>query len=267
MTNERNYQEILEKRRYRPDHPPPPEEILWKIGDKIIGTCGNYCVMSGMAKAGKSTYLSATIGSAFLPVFQDNFGIKLTPPKDRPRVALFDTESSQYDFHRQMIRIRQFANKESHPPTLDAFNTREDGPSMIRGQIWDYLERHPDCSILIVDGFLDLCLNYNDEVETRKLTNWFKLITKKFNILLIGVLHISKGNFETLGHLGSNTDRWAQSTLLVEKNKDLKQFVLKPKFLRSSDDFEPIAIMNWEGRFTQVPYEATIQQNFKMKKS
>jgi hypothetical protein len=268
MTNERkiNYPEILDQRRYRPDLKPPQEDVIFKIGEHTIGTAGNYCVFAGAPKAGKSSYLSATIASAFLPHFQDNFGIKLTPPPGRPRVALFDTESSLFDFHRHMERIRIFANKESHPPTLDAFNTRQDGPYMIKGQIWNYLENHPDCAILVVDGFLDLCLNYNDEVETRELVNFFKLITQKFNILLIGVLHISKGNFETLGHLGSNTDRWAQSTLLVEKNKENRQFILRSKFLRSSDDFEPIAIMKWEDRFTQVPYVPTIQQTFKSKK-
>jgi hypothetical protein len=71
---------------------------------------------------------------------------------------------------------------------------------------------------------------------------------------MIGVLHLGKGHGETLGHLGSNTDRWAQSTLIVEKNKDTRQFCLKPKYLRSSEDFETIAITNFEGRWQQIPY-------------
>jgi hypothetical protein len=153
-----------------------------------------------------------------------------------------------------MQRIRHFALKDSFPENLAAYSMREDAPEIIKKQIYHYLETTPDCSVCIIDGFLDLCMNYNDEVETRSLTNWFKFITKKFNILLIGVLHISKQG-ETLGHLGANTDRWSQSTLIVEKNKETKQFVLKPKFLRSSEDFEPIALMNFDGKFTKVPYE------------
>ena len=119
----------------------------------------------------------------------------------------------------------------------------------------EYLKNNPECSILCVDGFLDLCFNYNDEVETRKLTNWFKKITKEFNIMLLGVLHLGKsGGQETLGHLGSNTDRWANSTLIVEKDKQNNQYVLKPKFLRSAGDFEPIAITNIEGTWYQQQY-------------
>jgi hypothetical protein len=42
--------------------------------------------------------------------------------------------------------------------------------------------------------------------------------------------------------------------MIVEKNKDAGQFVLKPKYIRSDADFEPVAIMNFDGRWSQVPY-------------
>lgn len=265
MSNEKNYdfKTLLAARKFDPTTPPPPEEVILKIGNKTVGTVQNYIVYSGQAKAGKSTYLSATIASAFLPQNFDVFGIKLTPPPGRNVVAYFDTESSQFDFWRTMVRIRNLARLDDFPLGLDAFNLRQDGPKMIRAHIWNYLENTPDCAVIVVDGFLDLCMDYNDPVETRKLTNWMKLVTAKFNVLMIGVLHLSKGIGETLGHLGSNTDRWAQSTLIVEKNKEAKQFVLRPKFMRSDEDFEPIAISKWEDRFVQVQYEQTIQQQFK----
>ena len=79
-------------------------------------------------------------------------------------------------------------------------------------------------------------------------------ITKEFDITLIGVLHTGKGNNETLGHLGSNTDRWANSTLIVEKDKVTKQHILKPKFLRSDSDFDPVAIVNYDGKWMQQHY-------------
>lgn len=193
-----------------------------------------------------------------MPPFQDVFGIKLSTPKDRTKIAYFDTESSEFDFHRQMNRIKDFALLSKLPDRLDAFSFREDMPSRIRKMIETYLIDTPSCSVIVVDGLLDLCLNYNDEKETRLLANWFKRITKVYNVLMIGVLHLGKNGGESLGHLGSNTDRWAQSTLIVEKNKETRQFVLKPKFLRSSDDFQPIALMNFEGRMQQVPFEQPI---------
>jgi len=267
MSNETltDYGKLLAARKFDPNKPPPAEDVILTIGEKTVGTAQNYVVYSGQAKAGKSTFLSATIASAFLPRSMNVFGIKINMPPGRNKIGYFDTESSAHDFWRQMIRIRNLAHLDTFPAGLDAYNTRQDGPGTIRRQIWAYCQQNPDCGILIVDGFLDLCMDYNDPLETRRLTNWMKALTAKFNLLLIGVLHLSKGLNETLGHLGSNTDRWAQSTLLVEKNKEARQFVLKAKLMRSDEDFEPIAISKSNENYYQVPYEQTIQQQFKAK--
>lgn len=252
---EQNLHLLLSQRKFNPEIIPKQEQVVFTIQDKVIGTLENYVCFTGMPKAGKSTFTTSCIASAFLPQYADVFGMKLKPVPGREKVAFFDTESSSYDFYRVMERIKHFTLREKLSENLDAFSMREDNPNAIRKMIVHYLETNPDCSILIVDGFLDLCLNYNDEVETRLLTNWFKKITKKYQILLIGVLHLSKGAGQTIGHLGSNTDRWAQSTLLVEKNDNTKQFVLKPKFLRSSADFVPIALQNINGNWQQVFYQ------------
>lgn len=251
----KNYADILKARKYDPGKTVPPEQIIFTIQDKVIGCIENYIVLSGNPKTGKSTFTTGLIASAFVPTFSDVFTMKLKPLSDRPKVAFFDTESSTYDFYRVIDRIKKFAYKENLPENLDAFNMREDQPAAIRKMIKTYLDANRDCSIVIVDGFLDLCLNYNDEVETRLLTNWFKKITKEYQILLIGVLHLSKGAGQTIGHLGSNTDRWAQSTLLVEKDEQTRQLIMKPKFLRSADNFAPIALQSINGNFQQVHYE------------
>lgn len=253
MTNEQ-INERLQTRKYNPNDPPPPEQVIFTIQKKVVGTIENYVVFSGQAKAGKSTFLTAAIASAIAPYYSDIFGIKIQPIPGRQRVAFFDTESSRYDFHRVINRIKMFAERENLPENFDAYSMREDNPGAIRKMIVNYLENNPDCSVLIVDGFLDLCLNYNDEVETRLLTNWFKRITKRFQVLLIGVLHLSKGANNTIGHLGSNTDRWAQSTLIVEKDEQTRQFLLKPKLLRSADTFEPVCLQNVGGVWEQTFY-------------
>lgn len=250
-----NITDILQARRYDRKKIPKAQHIAFTIQNKCIAQLGSYCVFTGLAKSGKSTFISAAIGSAYLPSYQDNFNIKLHLPKERQRIGYFDTESSEYDFYKQIDKIKGFCLQSNLPDQVDAFNTREDAPKIIRALIMEYLNNTPECSILVIDGFLDLIFDYNDVIETRMLTNWFKKITKEFNIMLIGVLHQGKsGNNETLGHLGSNTDRWANSTLVVEKDKQTKHFVLKPKFLRSTDDFDPIAISNFNGSWTQVPY-------------
>jgi len=253
MTNEMYYDNFL-KKRYDPNKKPAAQEILFTIQNKTIGTIENYIVISGLPKTGKSTFLSAIIGSAMLPDYQDNFTMKLQPIRARPKICYIDTESSQFDFYRQIDRIKLFGLVSNLPDKIQCFNTREDQPGVIRMYTEQYLINNPDCSVLIIDGLLDLCINYNDEVETRKLTNWFKKITKIYNILLIGILHTGKGNGESLGHLGSNVDRWSQSVLTINKDKGTKQFIMTSKFCRSTDEIDPICLMNFEGQWRHMPY-------------
>jgi hypothetical protein len=182
--------------------------------------------------------------------------MKFTFPKGRRKIAYFDTESSDYDFYRQVNRIKHFANLNNLPPWCDCFTVREDGPSEIRALIVNYLENNPDCPIVIIDGLLDLIFDYNSEIESRKLVNWFKRLTKVYNCLFVGVLHQGKGvGAQTLGHLGSNCDRWASSTLEMVKDKDKKTFTLQPRFLRSSEDFDPVVLMNIAGNWQQISIE------------
>ena len=123
--------------------------------------------------------------------------------------------------------------------------------------ISEYLNLNPETSVLIIDGLLDVVMNYNDEKECRELIIWLKKLTTERNILLMAVLHTGKDGTQRLGHLGANTDRWAQSTLTIEKEIDendnlQSKYVLKSKFLRSSAGITPIEIQynkfsdNWE---------------------
>jgi hypothetical protein len=263
---QQNIQELLINRKYDRFKIPNPQHIAFTIQNKCIAQLGSYCVVSGLPKSCKSTFIASAIGSGYCPKFIDNWGMKIHFVKDRNKLAYFDTESSEYDLYQQIDKIKKFSMTESLHPDIDCFNTREDTPPLIRAMILEYLKSTPECSVLVIDGLLDLVMNYNDEIETRKLTNWFKKITKEFNIMMIGVLHLGKGgSHETLGHLGSNTDRWANSTLVVEKDKNNNCYVMKPKFLRSAGDFDPIAITNLNGNWVQTQYIETITINKKGK--
>ena len=213
------------------------------------------CIL-GYPKAGKSTYIAALIASAF--VTYDVFSMKLHLPTDRKKLCYFDTESSDYDFFRQINKIKGFCELANLPDTFYAFQVREDGSGLIRRMIETYLELNPDCSVIIIDGLLDLLVNYNDEKESSLLTKWLKKITKIYNVLLVTVLHQSKSNLSTTGHIGSASDRFAQSTLDIVKDKDRNSYVLTSRFMRSDSDFEPVTLMNFNGIFTQVETETKV---------
>jgi GTP-binding protein EngB required for normal cell division len=245
--------ELLEKRKYNPNYIPSKENIIFTIQDKHIGSLQNFIIFSGLPKAGKSTFICAMISSVFNTY--DIFSMKLHTPQNRAKICLIDTESSDYDFYRTINKIKGFADINDLPGNFDAFQVREDSSNAIKQMIERYLELNRDCAILIVDGLLDLLVNYNDEKESSLLTKWLKKITKHYNILLISVLHQSKSNLATTGHIGSASDRFAQSTLDITKDKDKNTYVLSSRFMRSDSDFEPITLMNFNGLFQQIETE------------
>jgi hypothetical protein len=247
--------ELLAKRKYNPDYIPNKEEIIFTIGNpaRHVGSKNAFITLSGLPKAGKSSFIAAIVASAFVP--HDIFSMKIHLPKNQKKICYFDTESSDYDFYRQINKIKGFAELTTLPDYFNAYQVREDGSGTIRKMIETYLIDNPDCSVIIIDGLLDLIVNMNDEREASLAAKWLKKITKVYNVLLITVLHQSKSNLSTTGHIGSASDRFAQSTLDIVKDKERNCYVLSSRFMRSDADFEPIKLMNFNGIFQQVESE------------
>jgi hypothetical protein len=100
---------------------------------------------------------------------------------------------------------------------------------------------------VFIDGLLDLCRNFNDERETFGVIEFLKTVSEEKNVLIIGVIHQSKRETYSLGHLGSAVDRYAESTVSIEKDDSRKFITLSAGLLRNTiDDFSPITIM-WNG--------------------
>ena len=231
--------EKLHQRRYDPNREPAPEQFLVRIGSRRVGSLQNLITFSGKQKQGKSRYVAATIAAAITGA--EIFGISAQLPKSRPRVALFDTEQGDFDFYKQIKQIKQMAGLEELPATFDAFTLREDPPLGILKMIDAYLAGNPDCSLIFIDGILDLILDFNNVADSKKLANFLKLITKKYNCLAVGVMHRGKGNDTNIGNIGAMVDRLAQSVIKIEKT-EAGTFRMAPEFMRSDADFDPVEI-------------------------
>lgn len=242
--------ELLILRQYNPLYQPKEENVILTIGNRVVGSTMAYIIFGGLPKAGKSSYLNSCIASAFTP--HDIFTMKINLPAERRKICLFDTESSDYDYYKRIEQIKDFAGLSILPPNFDSFQVREDSSVIIRQMVDRYLELNKDCSVLVLDGMLDLINNYNDENEASNLTKWLKKITKVYDLLIISVLHFNKSNDHTTGVIGSHSDRFAQSTLEIKKDKETNTYVMQSRFMRSDADFEPISLMNFNGRMQQV---------------
>ena len=234
-----NYVGLLEDRLYKHDYTPPPETIALTVDNKTIGTLGNFVVVSGLPKAGKSTYINSIIASNYI-YGRSKFGITLTPEYSRPLIGYFDTESAPFDFYRNVSRIRSLAGG-APLETLASFSTRQDNTEINKGLIEAFCANYR-ASVVIIDGLLDIIINFNDERESRYIIEWLKRITYQYNVLIIGVLHTGKKDGHTLGHFGSMVDRYAQSVLEVTFEEETNIYRMKAKYLRSAARFEDITI-------------------------
>jgi hypothetical protein len=233
---------LLASRQYNAADEPPEEQIVWRIQFNNIGSLGNFAMITGQPKAGKSRYLSAIIGSG---ISRDEiFRQQVKLPQEKSDIAHWDTEQSRHDYHRMMKLIKKLAGIENFPVSFNSYHCRRDNPRQIMAMIEYYLTITPTCGLIVLDGLLDMIDRFNDEGESKALINFLKRITDVYNILVIGVLHRSRTVDKTMGHLGSAADRAAQSVLIVEKNIEGSNitYILKPEYLRSAESFDPISI-------------------------
>jgi len=248
MTTEQtnnNISEQLANRKYNPEIIPEKQPVVYTVGGSVCGTPGNFAIITGLPKVGKSTIVAGLVASAF--VMYDVFGCKLTFPGERRGVAYFDTETAQYDFYAQIERFKRFSDRSNAPEHLHAYNFREDNPDTILKLIEHHFQTI-DTPIAIIDGLLDLIWDFNDAVQSKNLINTLKRWGKVYNCLIIAVLHQGKntgGN--TLGHVGSMTDRYCQST--IEIQRDNNALTIAPKLLRSDKYFNPIHVVNVGGEY------------------
>lgn len=234
-----SYAELLNNSRINETTPVPDDNIYLVVGQNIIGTTGNFVSFTGLPGASKSTMICALIASHINN--GEVLGFKtLTNYPNKNRMALFDTEQSGYDLHRKIKLIKSLAGTSKIWERYDMFSVVEFEGKTILNLIVTYLKNTPECAILIIDGLLDIVNGmFNDEKESTKLIRSIRTIAKKFDILIVTVLHLGKKDNLALGHLGSSSTRYCQSEMEISKTKDGTYKCIAKK-TRSCAGFEDI---------------------------
>jgi hypothetical protein len=196
----------------------PPEAILTQIETNIplIYRRGIH-VIAGRQKAGK-TYLNTMLMSAILNPC--GFG-GFEPSKTGLKVLFIDTEQDRADTHEVMARVHRL-NEWSTVTNYDRFvglNLREysveDRIKLIEQSLMDI---RPD--VLIIDGIVDLCLDFNSLEESHKLTTMLMQWAAHYNCAIVTALHVNKGNDELRGHLGAFLAQKGENVIKVSKEND-----------------------------------------------
>lgn len=231
--------DLLAANEYNPAAPPPIEQVVFRIQFKTIGSLGDFILFSGRPKSGKTKYVSGAIAGSISR--QEVFGMNIRLPDHKRKVAHFDTEQGKYSHYKMMQLIEQLSGA-GLPAHFKSYRCRSVAPRNILALVETYLKYNADCGMIFLDGLLDTVESMNDEKHSSHIKRWLKAITETYNVLLAGVIHRGFSNDKSIGQIGSDGERAAQTVLLVEKNKETKQYILRGEYMRDDDEFEPIAI-------------------------
>lgn len=190
----------------------PPEVI--RVDDKVVGTLGNFSIITGKAKSGKTFNVSAIAAAAICNMKVLSYTVTL--PEDRKTLLYIDTEQARTHCMAVIKRICKMAGiEDSEPTNLMFFALREMNDLMRVDFIERCLEEYPTIGLVIIDGIRDLLKDINSQLETNNVINKLMEWSAAYDIHIVGVLHQNKNDDNTRGNLGTETNNKSESTLLT----------------------------------------------------
>jgi len=222
---------MLEKFRIDPlsDMAAPP--VFCKIGESPTMTAGNFSLINGKAKSGKTFFLGSIVASMVNNSKQIDI-ITGCLPKDKRIVLYFDTEQSTFHATRTIKRICKLTNS-PNPENLIAYGLRPLTPQERLTAIEDAITMTDNLGAVAIDGIRDLLtMGINDEAEATTLTSKFLKWTSEFDIHLVLLLHQNKTDLNARGHIGTEILNKAETTLSVSKDSKTNIFVVSCEYSR-----------------------------------
>lgn len=194
---------------------PRPMLTITEKRDYKIGGRGMIGVFTGHEKSGKSFVLSCIAASALKGGEVLNFRLNL----DGGKMLWFDTEQSSFFFYKTQERLFRIAEKEANPPYYDAFHLRKMSAAQRLEVIEYYVYNTPGLSCLVIDGFVDLIGDYNDLKLVQEFVQRLMKWSDEKNMLILGVIHVNKGDGKIRGHIGSELKNKCDFVINTAKNE------------------------------------------------
>lgn len=221
------------------------QKNLKSDGYTTTGTLGNFSLVIGKAKSGK-TFL---IGIAVSAAISDDLILsryKGRLPKEQRDVVYFDTEQGKYHVQQALKRICRQTKKDK-VKNLYIYHLRtlitSDRLKVIEAVIY----ANPNIGYVVIDGIRDLVTSINDEEQATNISSKLLKWSEELNIHIIVVLHQNKNNNYARGHLGTELVNKAETVLSVTKqqgNEDIS--VVKSEYSRGIEP-EPFAFTIIDG--------------------
>lgn len=195
-----------------------PEPLLsfWSEGKRYpVGGKGMLGGIIGPEKAGKS-YVVSKLAESHLTAGSErlNFELRLTG-----NMMFLDTEQSAFFYDATQRRIHNESHVKTNVEKYSAYHLRRWSPVERLLAIEKLVYETPNLECVILDGAVDLLDDYNDLKQSDAVMNTLMRWSYDLNLMLLGILHVNKGDGKIRGHLGSAWKNKADFIVRVEQPK------------------------------------------------
>lgn len=213
-------------------------EPIVMVQDSIYSVKGDFSLIEGLPKTGKTTVVQFIIATGFMkeiPEDFDSLGIRTKYCEGKP-IVYFDTEQPKSNTDKTLRSILRMLDLKEKPDNLHIVNLRQYKNTEKLWVINKWMEHVPDTHLWIIDGIADLIRDPNNIEDSFGLIEHFMIQTDKLNTSMIMHLHENPGGGKARGNLGSEAERKCGGAIAIRKKNGTHS--IEPKLFRYSEDPE-----------------------------
>ena len=221
----------VESRRVKATKPPPEPTPRFHLAGKVIATPGNLCNFIAKAKSGKTAGIGAVIASAVAASLGkrglDTLQFTASNP-DGKALVVIDTEQSNWDAHRCLMRALGRAEEENEPTWLHVYGLAGYTDDQLCAALPVIMENVAKTNggifALCLDGVADFVPDVNDAAASKTLVAKLQSLAIAHDCSVLNVIHSNEGKTagnDGRGHLGKELARKGESNLFLMKSGDV----------------------------------------------
>ena len=236
------------------DNPPDASKSVIAVNGVPLGTQDNLFCITGGEGTGKSNYIAAilagTLGTERLDAEQ-TLGLEVTPNPKGLAVLHYDTEQSEAQLHKNLVKTLRRASLTAVPEFYHSLYlaslSRKDRLKLIRESMDLFHHKHGGIHLVVIDGIADLIRSANDETESIAIVDELYRLAGIYNTCIICVLHFVPNGIKLRGHIGSELQRKAAGILSIEKDENPEFSVVKALKVRDGSPLDvPMTLFGWD---------------------
>lgn len=195
----------------------PVNEFLFSVDGVPVITKADLHTIGAKQKGGKTSLVSILLAAVVAGRWN-----RVRSLVGDTTVAYFDTEMKPIDTQLLAMKVATMAgcSKEEVYSRVHFLNFRKLAPKEMETGVRYYIEKLKP-SIVIIDGIVDLCANFNDVEKSQNLVlNFLMKIAEEHQCAIVSILHTNKtdGYTELRGHLGAFFEQKGVTTVKCDKD-------------------------------------------------